>query len=40
MEEHLLENIQVGDIAAHVHISLLHFQRSFNMLTGMTIDDL
>lgn len=36
MEEHLLENIQVGDIAAHVHISLFHFQRSFNMLTGMT----
>lgn len=36
MEEHLLEDIQVADIAEHVHISLFHFQRSFNMLTGMT----
>lgn len=36
MEEHLLEDIQVADIAKHVHISLFHFQRSFNMLTGMT----
>lgn len=36
MEEHLLEDIQVVDIAEYVHISLFHFQRSFNMLTGMT----
>lgn len=39
IEEHLSEDIRGEDIARHVHISLFHFQRTFNLLTGMTVGE-
>lgn len=39
MEEHLTEDVHCEDVAAHVHISLFHFQRTFNLLTGMTVGE-
>lgn len=39
MENHLMEDIHCGDVAGHVHISLFHFQRLFNLLTGMTVGE-
>ncbi len=39
MEAHLLEDIHAEDVAGHVHISSFHFQRAFNLLTGMTIGE-
>lgn len=39
MENHLMEDIHCGDVAGHVHISLFHFQRIFNLLTGMTVGE-
>lgn len=39
MEEHLLEDIHCSDVAGSVHISLFHFQRTFTLLTGMTVGE-
>lgn len=39
METHLLEDIHCEDVAAHVHISVFHFQRTFNAFTGMTVGE-
>lgn len=39
MENHLLEDIHAEDVAGHVNISSFHFQRAFNILTGMTIGE-
>lgn len=39
MEEHLTEDIHCEEVAGHVHISLFHFQRTFNLLTGMTVGE-
>lgn len=37
MEDHLLEEITVKDIAKQAHLSPYHFQRTFVILTGITI---
>lgn len=39
MEEHLTEDIHCEEVAGYVHISLFHFQRTFNLLTGMTVGE-
>lgn len=36
MEEHMLEELTLSDIAASVNISPFHFQRAFSIITGMT----
>lgn len=36
MEEHLMEEINYGDVAKHVHTSNYEFHRAFCFLTGMT----
>ena len=37
IEKHLLEDIHCENVAEYVHISTFHFQRTFNLLSGMTI---
>lgn len=37
IEKHLLEDICCENVAEYVHISTFHFQRTFNLLSGMTI---
>ncbi|WP_270179755.1 AraC family transcriptional regulator [Alkalihalobacillus sp. CinArs1] len=37
MEDHLLEEITVRDIAAAAYLSPFHFQRAFTILTGTTL---
>ncbi len=39
IEEHLTEDIHCEEVAGYVHISLFHFQRTFNLLTGMTVGE-
>ncbi|WP_342558806.1 AraC family transcriptional regulator [Metasolibacillus sp. FSL K6-0083] len=39
MEEHLLENITIEQIAREANCSVYHFQRTFSLLTDMTIAD-
>jgi len=39
MEDHLLENIKIEEIAKHTHSSSFHFQRTFSILTDMTVAD-
>ncbi|MFC7322926.1 AraC family transcriptional regulator [Halobacillus campisalis] len=39
MEEHLLENISLADIAKQSNISLYHFQRAFTLLTDMSVGE-
>ncbi|MCM1153897.1 MAG: AraC family transcriptional regulator [Roseburia sp.] len=39
IEEHLSEDIHGEDVAGYVNISLFHFQRTFNLLTGMTVGE-
>lgn len=39
MEEHLLEDISVEDISAQAHISPFHFQRTFALLTDITVGE-
>jgi AraC family transcriptional regulator len=39
MEEHLTDNITCEDVAEHIYISSFHFQRTFNLLTGLTIGE-
>lgn len=36
MEDHLTEEITLGDIAENVYISAFHFQRAFSMMTGIS----
>lgn len=36
MENHLTDDITLGDIAESVHISAFHFQRAFSMMTGIS----
>lgn len=36
MENHLTDDITLGDIAESVYISAFHFQRAFSMMTGIT----
>lgn len=36
IEDNILEDLSCGRIAEHVYISSSHFQRVFNLLTGMT----
>ncbi|MDQ0657704.1 AraC-like DNA-binding protein [Paenibacillus sp. W2I17] len=37
MEDHLLENMTMEQIAAQAHISPFHFQRTFALLTDVTV---
>lgn len=39
IEEHLTEDIHCEDVSGYVHISSFHFQRMFNLLTGMTVGE-
>lgn len=39
MEEHLTDNITCEDVAEHIYISSFHFQRTFNLLTGITVGE-
>ena len=39
MENHLMEDIYCEDVARYVHISVFHFQRTFNVLTGMAVGE-
>jgi len=39
MEVHLVENITCEDVAGHIYISSFHFQRIFNLLTGLTVGE-
>ena len=36
MEEHLTEELTLGDVAESVYISAFHFQRAFSMMTGIS----
>ncbi|QOS79005.1 AraC family transcriptional regulator [Paenibacillus sp. JNUCC31] len=37
MEDHLLENMTIEQISAKAHISPFHFQRTFSLLTDVTV---
>lgn len=39
VEDNLLTDITCDDIAAHVYISTFHFERTFTLLTGMTLGE-
>lgn len=39
MENHLLDDITVKDIAKHAHLSPYHFQRTFVILTDITVGE-
>lgn len=39
MEQHLTEDIHCEDVSSYIHISSFHFQRMFNLLTGMTVGE-
>lgn len=39
MEEHLTDNITCEDVAENIYISNFHFQRTFNLLTGLTVGE-
>ena len=39
MEDHLTENIACEDVATHIYMSSFHFQRTFNLLTGLTVGE-
>ena len=39
MEAHLLEDITIKDIAAQAHMSSYHFQRTFVILTDITVGE-
>ncbi|WP_181350834.1 AraC family transcriptional regulator [Thalassobacillus sp. CUG 92003] len=39
MEEHLLEDLSIDDIAREAHTSVFHFQRVFFILTDMTVGE-
>lgn len=39
IEDNLLHQLTCGDIAGHVYISNFHFQRTFNLLTGLSVGE-
>lgn len=39
MEEHILDNITIEDIAKQANVSPFHFQRTFMILTGMSVGE-
>jgi AraC-like DNA-binding protein len=39
IEDNLLENIKVDDIAIYIHISTDHFQKMFNIVTGFSVSE-
>ncbi|MDF2542916.1 MAG: hypothetical protein K0S47_2634 [Herbinix sp.] len=39
MEENLTENITCDDVAEHICLSSFHFQRTFSMLTGLSVGE-
>ena len=39
IENNLLENISVDDVAKHIHSSTDYFQRTFNIVTGLSISE-
>lgn len=39
IEDNLLQDITCDEVAKHIYISTFHFQRTFNMLTGLTIGE-
>lgn len=39
MEDHITEEISCEEIASHIYLSSFHFQRTFSLLTGMTIGE-
>lgn len=39
IEDHLTEDIHCEEVAGAVYISVFHFQRTFNLLTGMTVGE-
>jgi len=39
MEEHLLEDISIDDVAKHVHSSKDHFQKIFGVVTGFSVGE-
>ena len=39
IENNLLENISVGDVAGHIHSSPDYFARVFNIVTGISISE-
>ena len=39
IENHLIEDITVKDVAKYVHISEFYFQKGFAMLCGFTISE-
>ncbi|MFS0821884.1 effector binding domain-containing protein [Bacillus sp. 1P02SD] len=39
MEDHLLEDVSIEEIAGHANASPFHFQRTFSILTDITVGD-
>ena len=39
MEDNLMQDMTCEEIAAHVYMSPFHFQRTFHLLTGLTISE-
>ncbi|MCC3356058.1 AraC family transcriptional regulator [Bacillus sp. REN16] len=39
MEDHLLEDVSIEEIASHANASPFHFQRTFSILTDITVGD-
>lgn len=39
IEQNLLKDLTIEDIAEHSYISSFHFQRTFNLLTGLTVGE-
>lgn len=39
MELHIREELCIEDIANHIYLSSFHFQRTFGLLTGMTVGE-
>ncbi len=39
MEKHLLEDIDVEDVAASVYMSPFYFQKGFNIMTGYSVGE-
>jgi AraC family transcriptional regulator len=39
MEDNITENITCEDVAEYIYLSSFHFQRTFNLLTGLTVGE-
>jgi AraC family transcriptional regulator len=39
MEENIMEDITCEDVAGHVYLSSFHFQRTFSLLTGLSVGE-